>query len=434
MKTLYDAQQTHKSVLTKSLYSQTGATLSSASTGTGKTVVSAKIAREHPGPVGVICTKSSIEHWRRELAEEGVSPVFILNYESLRRGRTGILAKAGKKLFRWQLPPGTLVIVDEVHKCKGAYTQNAQLLISLKQQGYPVLALSATASKDPSEMRALGFLLGLHKLNDPTNSWDLWIRELGCTLDDYGRWVTNSLNVQRTLHEEIYKQRKCAHRITVADMPEAFRNNTVMQEFVDLGPEVRKAFEIEGLSTIIVDSLVEGIHTRMEKDRENILTELLRARQLAEARKLPIFEERIRDSLDEGLSPIIFCEFTETVRALNTVFPEAGVIIGGQPGRDRQEVIDRFAADEIRIVVATVGSGGESINLHDQRGEFPRISLISPPWSVVVYEQCLGRAYRAAAKTDTIQKLIIAADTIEERVAAVLEKKRKELTMLHEGR
>ena len=67
--------------------------------------------------------------------------------------------------MQWHLPKDTLILIDEIHKCKGAFTQNAQLLISLVQQGYRVHGMSATAGEDPTEMRALGYMLGLHSLN-----------------------------------------------------------------------------------------------------------------------------------------------------------------------------------------------------------------------------------------------------------------------------
>jgi superfamily II DNA or RNA helicase len=66
------------------------------------------------------------------------------------------------------VPEGTLLVFDECHTCKSPFSQNSQMLIAAKQQGLPVLMLSATACKDPTEMRSLGFVLGLHALNKPS--------------------------------------------------------------------------------------------------------------------------------------------------------------------------------------------------------------------------------------------------------------------------
>ena len=155
-------------------------TLDSSEVGTGKTVVAAYLAKQLGMRVGVVCPKSVIPMWDREMIDMGVEPDFILNYEKLRTGKTAFLKKRGKKIMNWCLDGATFVIFDEVHKCKGAYTLNAQLLISLvleakKKRGHLVHAISATASEDPTEMRSLGFMLGLHDLNKHPNSWVQWM-------------------------------------------------------------------------------------------------------------------------------------------------------------------------------------------------------------------------------------------------------------------
>ena len=68
----------------------------------------------------------------------------------------------GKKAFKWLIDPDTVVFVDEVHKCKGPFTQNASLFIALVKQGFTVHSMSGTSCEDPTEMRPLGLALGLH--------------------------------------------------------------------------------------------------------------------------------------------------------------------------------------------------------------------------------------------------------------------------------
>ena len=121
-------------------------TIDSSAVGTGKTVVAAHLSRNLGGDVAVICPKAVIPSWERELKETGLKPLFVLNYENIRRGRAPFMSKRGKKIMQWHLPKDTLILIDEIHKCKGAFTQNAQLLISLVQQGYRVHGMSATAA------------------------------------------------------------------------------------------------------------------------------------------------------------------------------------------------------------------------------------------------------------------------------------------------
>ena len=164
MKTLFPKQKEAADFFIANL-KEGQSTLDASAVGTGKTVVAAAIAKELECPVAVICPKAVIPSWERELTEMGVDPLFILNYEKLRTGKTSYMSKTGKKIIKWNLPEGTIILMDEIQKAKGPYTINAQMLISLIQQGYRVHGMSATAAEDPTEMRPLGYMLKLHSLN-----------------------------------------------------------------------------------------------------------------------------------------------------------------------------------------------------------------------------------------------------------------------------
>ena len=158
-------------------------TLDQSDMGTGKTVVGVKIAKALGRPLVIICPKAVIPAWKQELAEDNITATFILNLESLRTGKSGYVTKVGKKTFRWLLDPNTVVFVDEIHKCKGPFTQNAGLLISLVKQGYTVHGMSGTSCEDPTEMRPLGLMLGLHSGDEKVDNlkrWWPWMRMLGC--------------------------------------------------------------------------------------------------------------------------------------------------------------------------------------------------------------------------------------------------------------
>jgi hypothetical protein len=148
------------------------------------------------------------------------------------------MSKAGKKIMRWSLPADTLVLVDEIHKCKGPYKLNAQLVIALVQQKYAVHGMSATAAEDPTEMRALGYLVGLHSLNKPENgltSWYSWMMKYGCYQDDWGGWKLATKTKLAPLRHTMYGVN--CNKLTPADFPDSFRDNRVFvepTEFKDL--------------------------------------------------------------------------------------------------------------------------------------------------------------------------------------------------------
>jgi superfamily II DNA or RNA helicase len=429
MKTLFPKQQeTHDFFVEQQ---QVGnCTCDTSHTGIGKTVVACQMALTLGRPVAVICPKSVIPSWGREMKETGLSPLFILNYEKLRTGKTPHMSKRGKKFMRWLLPKGTLVLVDEIHKCKGPYTQNAQLLISLIQQGYSVHGMSATASEDPTEMRGLGFMLGLHSLNKPVNelhSWYSWMLRNGCDQNEWGKWEMTDPDYLPFLKEEMYE--KNVKKLTIADFPDSFKKNRVIMDPLAFsnGKQIRAAYEEAEVTPEIIRHFIE--HGTVE-DSEHVLTKILRARQLAEAFKIPDLVEMAEDLTLEGKSVVIFVNFSDSVQTLCQNL-NCDRIQGGQSVEERQEAIDRFQNDEKHILVANIAAGGTGISLHDTKGNRQRVSIICPSFSAKNHLQTLGRIHRNGAKSDAIQKVVIAHDSIEEVVMDSITNKIKNLNTLH---
>ena len=421
-------------------------TLDSSDVGTGKTVVAAYMAKELGLPVGVICPKAVIPAWDRELIEMGVEPEFVLNYEKLRTGKTPFVKKKGKRSMKWGLPDNTLVLVDEVHKCKGPYTQNAQLLISLVTQRFHVHAMSATAAEDPTEMRALGYMLGLHFLNNQPCSWTAWMGSYGCYQDHWGKWHSGSREHLKKLHERIYEDVKHedafpninwpgdknyarAAKLRIEDFPHSFKNTRVFVEPVECknANRILEAYESLGVTPAVVEEYIE---TGTVTDSAHTLVNILRARQLAESFKVPCLADMARDYVAQGMSVVLFVNFRETADALCESLGCSSVV-GGQSIEQRQEVIDGFQEDRLHTLVVNIAAGGTGLSLHDTRGKRPRISLISPTFSAKEHLQALGRIHRNGAKSDAIQKILVAADSVEEDVLKSIKRKSANLRALH---
>ena len=74
----------------------------------------------------------------------------------------------------------------------------------------------------------------------------------------------------------------------------------------------------------------------------------------------------------------------------------------------------------IRIIIAIIQAGG--VSLHDLH-RILRMSLISPTWSGQDLVQCLGRIHRADVFAPAQQRIVFCADTYEERISEILQKK-----------
>ena len=430
MKTLFPKQKEAADFFVKVLKEGRN-TFDASSVGTGKTVVACHIAKQLGVPVAVVCPKAVIPSWEREMEATGITPLFVLNYEKLRTGKTPYMSKSGKKIIKWKLPENTVVLMDEIQKAKGPYTINAQMLISLIQQGYRVHGMSATAAEDPTEMRPLGYMLDLHSLNkteDGKLNWYSWMKRNGCNKDHWGQWRVVSRERMSRIRDFIFGI--SGHKLTVEDFPDSFRNNRVFQQPIQFssGDKIAKAYEELGITpTIIKEFVEEGTVTESEHTFVNIL----RSRQLAESFKVPDLAEMAQDLINEGNSVVLFVNFRETVDALTKKL-NCGRIDGGQSAKERQKVIDDFQSDKTNVVVANIAAGGTGLSLHDINGNRPRVSLICPTFNAKEYVQTLGRIFRNGAKSDSLQKVLVAADSVEETVMTSINSKLKNLEALYE--
>lgn len=433
MKTPYPKQTEAIEKLAAALQTH-GSALDASATGLGKTFVAGQVAAKTGRPVGVIAPKIVLPAWRRELAEAGIDPVFVLNFEKIRNGSTEWLGRRNKRMYDWRLPPDTVLIIDECHKCKGERSQNAALHIAATKQGIATLNLSATAASAAPDMRALGFALGLHNDLGPKPgcpSYATWLRKNGAWQDPWRNWKPGPAKYLKDIHAAIFgSDIPKGVRLTVDDMPEAFKGNLVITDPIDFGSNVRKFYEDAGLTSDLVEHWLE---TGEAPEEEHFLTVVLRARQLAELHKIPATIDMAKDLLDEGKSVAIFMNFNDSIEALRIGFPDAAVVRGGQTGAEREAEVQRFQRDEARVVLLNSAAGGTGVSLHDLHGNHPRVSLISPSFSIFEHEQVLGRIYRNGAQSPALQRVLVASDSIEETVAKVLAGKKKSLDSLLSG-
>ncbi len=328
-----------------------------------------------------------------------------------------------------------------VHNCKSPYTQNSLLLISAKMQNVNTLLLSATAAEDCTEMRAIGYALNLHSLNRTTvtsKSWERWMTDHGCWKDEWNSWRSGPKAKLAAVHEVLYRDR--AIRLTESDMPEAFRENHIVEEPVDFAAarDIDKFYKEAGITPAIVDAFIEKqTATDKVEDEDSVLVRMLRARQLAEACKIPEIVEMVGDLLEEGNSVAVFLNFRETAFAAkqaveNAINAPVSLVIGGQSSDDRTHNVTEFSEDRRRVIVCTAAAGGTGVDgLQDRHGKYPRVSLISPSFSAQEFKQVLGRLPRAYAKSPVLQKVLVAAGSIEEYVLQAIHRKLANMEALH---
>ena len=441
MKKLFPPQQKAHDFFAETLSSGKN-TLDSSQMGTGKTVVGVRLARTllERGlikNVAVICPKAVIPSWRSELEECGVDPLFVLNIERLRAGKTGRVLKLGKKSFRWTIPQGTLILFDEIHKAKGPWSMNANLLVALVKQGYRIPGMSGTPCESPMEMRPLGYMLGLH--NNTTSrggrpSYFGWLHELGCEKDYWGSYeMTDREYALTRLRDSMYGVTTCG--LTVADFPDSFRNNRVIVDPIDFKNKIKiqkcySSMDISEEEMLLYISEGRGGFEKDSDSEEPVVVQILRARQTSEMLKVPEIVEMAQDAVAEGHSVVLFLNFTESLREAAALL-DCNYIDGSVKHEDRDEYIRQFQADETHCLVVNAATGGTGISLHDTHGDRPRLSLISPSFNAKEFAQVIGRIHRNGAKSDALQRVLLSSESVELKVMKIIADKLQAMDSIH---
>ena len=425
-KGLLPYQVPHTAALVSALR-RLGSALDASDPGTGKTYAAVAAARETRLIPAVVCPKSVIGAWKRVLAAFGIEPVFVMNWEGCKsKGFPHGDIELKTDDYTWKLSAArVLLIFDEAHKAKGEYSQNAKMVIAAKEQKIPMLLLSGTIAMAPSDMRALGFALGIHSLSD----FRQWVVGMGSyRLEGRDGWGhADAVEAMRRLHDEIFPMR--GSRMRIADLGDAFPPTQITS---DLYPISKAKQQNEAY-----DDLVREIKSLKAEKKEGwraaSMVLNLRYRQLTELLKLDLLAGLAKDGHAVGLSVMLFVNFRNSLHTLKDLFPKASWIHGLQSDTERQAEIDRFQADEARTIICQMRAGGVGVSLHDERGVFPRLSLIAPTYSAIDLRQVLGRPHRATAKSKSLQRLVYAEGTIEEKVCETVALRLKAISSLNDG-
>ena len=411
-------------------------------TGTGKSYVAAWIAKNLNSPVVIVCPKIMIPAWTKVLSYFGIKAHCLINYEKLIRGNTEHLSfKDGKDNgpsdYTINFPKNSLVILDEVHKCKSATSKNSDFLIKLKMDGYKSLLLSATSATNPLEMKAFGFATTLHNLT----SYRQFITDSGAYVGRYGGFQID-LQSQKTveamsnIHDKLFNLYKVSSRMTRKMFDKIFPDNHVMVECFDMGTNTDKINRVYQQ----MESELAALEESSVNYSQHHFAIMTKARRMAELLKVPTMVEMIEDWYDEGISPVVFVNFTDTVEAIekqlakNRKFDgKIARIVGGQSDKVRQKDIELFQSDVKRIMIANLAAGNAGVSLHDLNGNFARGAILSPSYSAINLLQALGRIHRAEGKTKCIQKVMFAAGTIEEDACKRVQSKLNNLECLNDG-
>jgi superfamily II DNA or RNA helicase len=413
-----------------------GCAIDGSDLGLGKSYTSCAVARELNLNILVVCPKAVMDSWRRVIKNHFKMEhrlTGIINYELLRVGRKDSpiasyvkRRETRRKEFVWKIPKNTLIIWDESQKLKSAKTKNSETCVAALKQGYTMLFCSATNATNPLELKTVGQAIKLFNTNP---EYYTWLYEHGVTKGRFGLEFTGGKEHLIKLSKDIFTNRGVRlRRDTIPNFPES----QIIAECYNMEEEASK--KINKIYTEM-ESELKKLRNKVKKEKStSALTAILRARQEIELVKVPLFVEMVEDGLENGMSIVVFCNFTETINALSERL-NTKCIVNGDPRYEkfRQQNIDDFQNDKERIILVNIAAGGAGLSLHDITGKYPRLALISPSYSAVLMRQSTGRVWRDSAKSKSIQKIIFVAKTIEEKVCESVNRNLDNMDALNDG-
>jgi SNF2 family DNA or RNA helicase len=143
-----------------------------------------------------------------------------------------------------------------------------------------------------------------------------------------------------------------------------------------------------------------------------------------ESAKLEQLLTDMEEVADSGRKAIVFSQWVEPLEVLARALEPFGALQyhGKIPQAARTPTLDRFKNDpDCHVLLMSYGCGSVGLNLQFANYVF----LFDRWWNPAVEDQAINRAHRVGQKHPVTVTRFLAGDTIEQRIAAILEAKRK---------
>lgn len=147
--------------------------------------------------------------------------------------------------------------------------------------------------------------------------------------------------------------------------------------------------------------------------------------------KVEVLVEHLGPILSEGHRALVFSQFTRYLSGVRGHLEATGVRTAYMDGStpDRQKVIDAFRAGEADVFLISLKAGGFGLTLT----EADYVFLLDPWWNPQAEEQAVDRTHRIGQDKPVMVYRLVSADTIEEKVMALKEKKAELFARVVEG-
>lgn len=348
--------------------------------------------------------KERLEHLNSDISEF----FLITNIETLRN-------KEIQERLEQMTRSGVIgmVIIDEIHKCKNAQSQQGKAIHSLKSRFK--LALTGT----PLMNQVLDLYNPMKWLDVERGSFYAF-RNRYCEMGGYGGYQVIGYKNMGELRQRFSGVMLRRRKDEVLDLPPKIRTT----EYVDMTPEQSRLYREVGLAIkanlkdieINPNPLAMLIRLRQVTAHTAILSDKVR-----ESAKMDRLKEIVEELVESGQKAVIFSnweEVTKLVRAEMSSYNPA--YITGQTV-DRQAEVDKFQTDSsCKVIIGTLGAMGTGLTLTAGT----TVIFMDKAWNMANVEQAEDRCHRIGTTGTVSIVTLVCKGTIDEKIEAIIESKK----------
>lgn len=346
---------------------------------------------------------------RLEQLKSPIKEFFVItNIETLRDDKIIKAILKGKNKF-------DMIVVDEIHKCKSATSQQGKNLLKLKNAKYKIGATGTLLLNNP-----LDTYVPL-KWIDVDRSTEGNFNKYYCVYGgNFGHEFMGYRNLDTLKKQlELFSLRRPK---TLLNLPP----KNIINEYVDMSPTQRTFY----------DNVKNGIRDEVDKVKLKpniVLGMILRLRQATACPSIlttkPIPSAKIdrvcdlcEEIISEGHKVVIFSTFKQTVEELVPKLCQYNPLIGTGDIEDEiiSSNIDKFQnSDENKVFIGTWQKCGTGLTLTAAT----HMIFLDTPFTYAAFEQACDRIYRIGTDKPVIIYNLICTDTVDERVKELIDDK-----------
>lgn len=206
----------------------------------------------------------------------------------------------------------------------------------------------------------------------------------------------------------------------VLDLPEInFKN-----EYLQMGKAQSKIYaEVLEQTLADVDKIVASVNplSMLMRLRQCTATTEIVSTTVNESIKFDRMIEIIEDVVNKGEKLIIFSNWTQVLDFAKLRIKYGYAMVTGEV-KDKQAQLDKFTNDDnCKVLLATIGAAGTGLTLTVAN----TLLFLDSPWNYATFVQVSSRIHRIGQTKNCDIISLLAANTIDERIMYIVEKKKK---------